>query len=56
MGRIAAEFIRVYPEVRLEITAEDRFVDLVEEGYELVIRVNPRPDTDLVGRCFLNDQ
>ncbi len=56
MGRIAAEFVRAYPEVRLEITAEDRFVDLVEEGYELVIRVNPRPDTDLVGRCFLNDQ
>jgi len=56
LGRIAADFIAAYPEVRLEVTAEDRFVDLVEEGYDVVIRVNPSPDQDLVGRCFVRDQ
>lgn len=56
MGRIAAGFARTYPEVRLEVMAEDRFVDLVEEGFDLVIRVNPRPDETLVGRCFLRDE
>ncbi|HEV2676135.1 MAG TPA: LysR substrate-binding domain-containing protein [Aliidongia sp.] len=56
LGRIAADFIVAYPEVRLEITADDRFVDPVEEGYDLVIRVNPRPDHELVGRCFIRDQ
>jgi hypothetical protein len=30
-------------EVRLEITAEDRFVDPIEEGYDVVIRINPAP-------------
>jgi DNA-binding transcriptional LysR family regulator len=55
-GPIAAAFIRAYPEVRLEITAEDRAVDPVEEGYDLVIRANPAPDDKLVGRCFLQDQ
>lgn len=56
MGRIAAGFIAAYPEVRLEVTADDRFVDLVDEGYDVVIRVNPSPDQDLVGRCFVRDQ
>ncbi|MDB5362273.1 MAG: LysR family transcriptional regulator [Rhodospirillales bacterium] len=56
LGRIAADFIAAYPEIRLEVTADDRFVDLVEEGYDVVIRVNPRPDETLVGRCFVRDQ
>ena len=56
LGRLAADFITAYPEVRLEVTADDRYVDLVEEGYDVVIRVNPPPDQDLVGRCFVRDQ
>ncbi|MDF2118681.1 LysR substrate-binding domain-containing protein [Roseiarcaceae bacterium H3SJ34-1] len=56
MGKLAAEFAIKYPEVRLEITTEDRAVDMVEEGYDLVIRVNPEPDESLVGRIFLRDR
>jgi len=56
MGKLAAEFALQYPEVRLEVTTEDRAVDMVEEGYDLVIRVNPRPDETLVGRIFLRDR
>ena len=56
MGRLAAEFKRACPEVVLEITMEDREVDLVSEGYDLVIRVNPKPDSELVGFCFLREQ
>lgn len=56
MGKIAAGFALKYPEVRLEITTEDRAVDMVEEGYDLVIRVNPAPDESLVGRAFLRDR
>jgi DNA-binding transcriptional LysR family regulator len=56
LGRIAAEFIAAYPEVQLEITAEDRFVDPIEEGYDVVIRINPAPDDRLIGRCFLHDE
>lgn len=56
MGKIAAEFALRHPEVRLEITTEDRAVDMVEEGYDLVIRVNPQPDENLVGRVFLRDR
>jgi DNA-binding transcriptional LysR family regulator len=56
MGKLAAGFALKYPEVRLDVTAEDRPVDMVEEGYDLVIRVNPDPDESLVGRVFLRDR
>jgi DNA-binding transcriptional LysR family regulator len=56
MGRIAAGFALQYPEVRVEVTTEDRAVDMIEEGYDLVIRVNPDPDESLVGRVFLHDR
>uniref|UniRef100_UPI0031D889FE LysR family transcriptional regulator n=1 Tax=Inquilinus sp. TaxID=1932117 RepID=UPI0031D889FE len=51
MGKIAAGFALAYPEVRLEVSTEDRAVDLIEEGFDLVIRVNPDPDDSLVGRA-----
>jgi DNA-binding transcriptional LysR family regulator len=56
MGKLAAEFAARYPEVLLEVTTEDRPVDLIEEGFDLVIRVNPKPDEALVGRIFLHDR
>lgn len=56
MGKLAAGFALAYPEVRLEVTTEDRPVDMVEEGYDLAIRVNPDPDETLVGRIFLHDR
>ena len=56
MGRIAAEFLLRHPDVRLEVTTEDRAVDMVEEGFDLVIRVNPAPDANLVGRVLLRDR
>ncbi len=56
MGRIAAEFTSAYPDVILDVTMEDRAIDLVAEGYDVVIRLNPKPETGLVGRCFVRDQ
>ena len=56
MGKLAAGFALRYPDVRLEVTTDDRPVDMVEEGYDLVIRVNPDPDDNLIGRIFLRDR
>jgi DNA-binding transcriptional LysR family regulator len=56
MGKLAARFALKHREVRLEVIPEDRPVDMVEEGYDLVIRVNPDPDENLVGRIFLRDR
>jgi len=56
MGRIAAAFVARYPEVQLELSADDRCVDLVAEGYDVAIRVDPPSETNLVGHCFLRDR
>jgi DNA-binding transcriptional LysR family regulator len=56
LPRIGARFALAYPAVELEIIAEDREVDLVEDGYDLVIRIDPSPDERLVGRRFLSDE
>lgn len=56
MGELAAKFALKYPEVSLEVSTDDRMVDMVEEGYDLVIRVNPDPHESLVGRIFLRDR
>jgi DNA-binding transcriptional LysR family regulator len=54
MGSLAADFRRIHPDVRIEAVAEERFVDLFAEPYDLAIRVNPRAiDGELVGRCFM---
>ncbi|AVF38119.1 LysR family transcriptional regulator [Rahnella sikkimica] len=55
MGRIGAEFCAAYPEIEIEIVAEDRMVDLIEEQFDVAIRINPSPDSNLVGRCFARD-
>ena len=56
LGRLAAGFAARHPEVHLEIIAEDRQVDLMEDGYDVAIRVNPDAAEDLVGRCFAQDE
>jgi len=56
MGRLAAEFRRHHPEVTVEVVAEDRLVDLVNERFDVAIRPNPRMDTTLVGRSFARDR
>ena len=55
VGRLSAAFRAAYPEIRLDVIAEDRLVDLVSEGYDVVVRFNPRQDDTLVGRKFLSD-
>ena len=56
MGGIGAAFCAAYPDVTIEVISEDRVVDLVEEQFDVAIRINPSPDSDLVGRCFAKDR
>ena len=56
MGKLSAEFALKYPDVQLEVSTEDRPVDMIDEAYDLVIRVNPDIDENLYGRLFLRDR
>jgi DNA-binding transcriptional LysR family regulator len=42
---LLAEFRSRYPEIVVDISFEDRTVDLVEEGYDLALRVAPTPES-----------
>ncbi|HET8720444.1 MAG TPA: LysR family transcriptional regulator [Nitrospira sp.] len=45
-----AEFLALYPEIRVNMVTTDRFVDLADEGYDLVIRIMGEPQPNIVAR------
>jgi len=50
LGRAITEYLQRYPGVNIDLTLNDRVVDLVEEGFDLAIRVAARIDPGLVAR------
>ncbi|TKD03509.1 LysR family transcriptional regulator [Polyangium fumosum] len=56
MGRIAAGFVARYPEIALEVLSENRMIDPLIEGVDLVVRVNPHLDESLVGRIVMREE
>jgi len=44
------ELNQLYPELDVEITCTERIVDLVDEGYDLGIRITTTPDQELIAR------
>lgn len=44
------EFLGAYPDLKIDMVTTDRFVDLAEEGYDLVIRIVDQPAPNLVAR------
>ncbi len=44
------DFIARYPELSVEMNLDDRQIDLVEEGFDLGIRIAELPDSSLVAR------
>ena len=47
---LVPEFLKLYPEIRLELSLSDVFADLVQEGYDMAIRGGPLSDTTLIAR------
>ena len=45
-----ADFMSKYPELTLDITLSDRMVDLVEEGFDLAVRIASLPSSSLISR------
>ena len=53
------EFLKLHPAVELDITLTDRVVDLVEEGFDLAVRIAPvgrLASSTLVARCIATDR
>jgi len=43
-------FLQAHPEVTLDLRLEDRFVDLVDEGVDVALRISAMPDSSLIAR------
>jgi DNA-binding transcriptional LysR family regulator len=50
VGQSLIDFVKENPELSLEIVADDRFVDLIEEGFDLAIRITRLEDSGLIAR------
>lgn len=50
MGELLAKYQHKYPKVTIDITLHDRQIDLVEEGYDLALRIATLKDSSLIAR------
>jgi DNA-binding transcriptional LysR family regulator len=50
LAPVWADFMKVYPNVELDISLNDRLVDLVEEGFDAAVRIARMESSSLVGR------
>jgi DNA-binding transcriptional LysR family regulator len=53
---ILPEFIQAYPEVQIEADFTDRFVDLIDEGYDAVVRIGALVNSSLVARKLAHNR
>jgi DNA-binding transcriptional LysR family regulator len=44
------EFLALHPEVSVEMSLDDRVVDVIEEGFDVSIRITEMPDSSLIAR------
>jgi DNA-binding transcriptional LysR family regulator len=50
VGQCLVDFAATYPDLSLEIVGEDRFVDLIEEGFDVAVRITKLEDSGLIAR------
>jgi DNA-binding transcriptional LysR family regulator len=44
------EFLKAHPELKVDMVTTDRFVDLADEGYDVVVRIVDQPAPNVVAR------
>ena len=51
LSKVTADFMTEYPDVRIELMLSDRFVDTIEEGFDVTVRISAaRYPTSLICR------
>lgn len=53
LAPLIPEFLARYPEIELQLTLLDRFVDLVEEGYDVALRLTRTPPEQVVAKALM---
>lgn len=50
LGPVVAAYMAAYPDVRVDLQLADRYVDLVDEGFDLAVRIGELSDSSLIAR------
>jgi DNA-binding transcriptional LysR family regulator len=50
LGPVVADFMALYPDLRVEMTLNDRFIDPLEEGVDVTVRIGTLGDSTLIAR------
>jgi DNA-binding transcriptional LysR family regulator len=54
LSKHIANFASKFPEISLDISLEDRFIDPVADGFDLIIRIGTLEDSSLISRKLAN--
>src|SRR5665213_863843 len=49
---VLAQFLLAYPEVQGELTMGERTIDMIDEGFDVAVRLTPLPDSSLIVRSL----
>ena len=54
IGQSLIDFLSTYKDIHLDISLDDRFVDMVNEGFDLAIRITDMQDSSLIQRKLMD--
>jgi DNA-binding transcriptional LysR family regulator len=49
---VVAEFLAAYPDVKVDLSMGERSIDLIDEGFDIAVRLTPLPDSSLIVRSL----
>ncbi len=56
MGPLIAQYLKRYPDVRVDALLVDRAVDLIEEGFDVAVRIGKLAQSELIARRLGSDR
>lgn len=54
LGAIVADFLAQHRDVNVELEANDRVIDLIEDGFDVAVRFGTMPESTLIARRLCN--
>jgi DNA-binding transcriptional LysR family regulator len=49
---VVVELLSAYPDVKVDLTMGERAIDIIDEGFDVAIRLTPPPDSSLIVRSL----